>query len=164
MPVTATPIFVQTPNVGANNATLSLAMTNTKAFDGTEAATTTTTNAMVLVFTAGANGSRIDQVTCRFASTNGATASGSSNASLIRFWINNGAANTTATNNIYFGDVGMATTTITALGTVPLTVNYLTLPTGGLNLPAGYRLYAGSTIAAGGTNIAFAVSAIGGDY
>jgi hypothetical protein len=164
MPVTATPIFVQTPNVGANNATLSLAMTNTKAFDGTEAATTTTTNAMVLVFTAGANGSRIDQVTCRFASTNGATASGTSSASLIRFWINNGAANTTATNNIFFGEVAMAATSVTALGTSVLTVNYLTLPTGGLNLPAGYRLYAGSTVAAGGTNIAFAVNAIGGDY
>jgi hypothetical protein len=119
---------------------------------------------MVLVFTAGANGSRIDQVTCRFASTNGATASGTSSASLIRFWINNGAANTTATNNIFFGEVAMAGTSVTALGTSALAVNYLTLPTGGLNLPAGYRLYAGTTVAAGGTNIAFAVSAIGGDY
>ena len=160
MAVTATPIFVQTPDVGAANAILSTAMTNTKAFDGTEAVGT----AMVLVFTAGVNGSRIDQVTCRFASTNGATASGTSSASLIRFWINNGAANTTATNNIFFGEVAMSATSVTALGTSALTVNYLTLPTGGLNLPAGYRLYAGSTVAAGGTNIAFAVSAIGGDY
>ena len=160
MPVTATPIFVQTPDVGAANAILSTAMTNTKAFDGTE----TVGTAMALVFTAGANGSRIDQVTCRFASTNGATASGSSNASLIRFWINNGAANTTATNNIFFGEVAMAATSVTALGTSALAVNYLTLPTGGLNLPASYRLYAGTTVAAGGTNIAFAVSAIGGDY
>jgi hypothetical protein len=160
MPVTATPIFVQTPDVGAANAILSTAMTNTKAFDGTE----TVGTAMALVFTAGANGSRIDQVTCRFASTNGAAASGSSTASLIRFWINNGAANTTATNNIFFGEVAMASTSVTALGTSVLTVNYLTLPTGGLNLPAGYRLYAGTTVAAGGTNIAFAVNAIGGDY
>jgi hypothetical protein len=160
MAVTATPIFVQTPDVGAANAILSTAMTNTKAFDGTE----TVGTAMVLVFTAGANGSRIDQVTCRFASTNGATASGTSSASLIRFWINNGAANTTATNNIFFGEVAMAGTTVTALGTSALMVNYLTLPTGGLNLPAGYRLYAGTTVAAGGTNIAFAVNAIGGDY
>lgn len=160
MPVTATPIFVQTPNVGAANAILSTGMAGTSAFDGTTAVGT----AMVLVFTAGANGSRIDQITCRLASTNGLTASGTSAASLIRFWINNGAANTTATNNIYFGEVGMVATTITALGTIPLTVNYLTLPTGGLNLPAGYRLYAGATVAAGGTNIAFAVAAIGGDY
>jgi hypothetical protein len=160
MPVTATPIFVQTPNNGALNAILSTAMTNTKAFDGTEA---TGTN-MVLVFTAGANGSRVDQITCRFASTNGATASGTSAASLIRFWINNGSANTSAGNNIFLGEVAMAATTVTALGTSVLTVNYLTLPTGGLNLPASYRIYAGSTVAAGGTNIAFAISAIGGDY
>lgn len=160
MAVTSTPIFTQTPNVGSENAILSTAMTNTKAFDGTEAAGT----AMVLVFTAGANGARIDQITCRFASTNGATASGTSAASLIRFWINNGAVNTTASNNIFIGEVAMAATAVTALGTGVLTVNYLTLPTGGLNIPATYRIYAGSTVAAGGTNIAFAVQAIGGDY
>jgi hypothetical protein len=160
MAVTSTPIFTQTPNVGANNAILSTAMTNTKAFDGTEAAGT----AMVLVFTAGANGARIDQITCRFASTNGATASGTSSASLIRFWINNGAVNTTASNNIFIGEVAMAATAVTALATAVTTVNYLTLPTGGLNIPATYRIYAGSTVAAGGTNIAFAVQAIGGDY
>ena len=160
MAVTATPIFVQTPNVGAPNAILSTPMTNTTAFDGTQSVGT----AMVLVFTAGVNGSRIDQVTCRFASTNGSTASGTSAASLIRFWINNGSANTVATNNFFFGEVAMAATAVTALGTSVLTVNFLTLPTGGLNLPAGYKLYAGNTVAAGGTNIAFAVQAIGGDY
>lgn len=160
MPVTATPIFAQTPNVGALNAVLSTAMTNTKAFDGTETAGT----AMVLVFTAGANGSRIDQVTCRFASTNGATASGTSSASLIRFWLNNGSANTTAGNNIFIGEVAMAATAVTALGASALTVSALPLPVGGLNIPAGYRLYAGTTVAAGGTNIAFAVNAVGGDY
>lgn len=160
MPVTATPIFTQTPNVGANNAILSTAMTNTSAFDGTQA----TGTAMALVFTAGANGARIDQITCRFASTNGAAASGTSNASVIRFWINNGSANTTATNNIFLGEVAMASTTVTALGVSALAVNALLLPSGGLNLPAGYRIYAGATVAAGGTNIAFAINAIGGDY
>lgn len=160
MPVTATPIFTQTPNVGALNAILSTAMTNTLSFDGTQA----TGTAMALVFTAGANGSRVDQITCRFASTNGATASGTSAASVIRFWINNGSANTTAANNIFLGEVAMAATAVTALGTSALTVNTFSLPTGGLNLPASYRIYAGATVAAGGTSIAFAVNAIGGDY
>lgn len=160
MPVTATPIFTQTPNVGALNAVISTAMTNTSAFDGTQA----TGTAMALAFTAGANGSRVDQITCRFASTNGAAASGTSNASVIRFWINNGSANTTATNNIFLGEVAMAATAVTALGTTALIVNALPLPVGGLNLPAGYRIYAGTTVAAGGTSIAFAVNAIGGDY
>lgn len=160
MAVTATPIFTQTPNVGALNALLSTAMTNTKAFDGTEA----TGTAMALVFTAGADGSRIDQVICRLASTNGATASGTSAATLVRFWINNGSANTTATNNIFLGEVAIPATAVTALGTSALTTYSLTLPINGLNLPATYRIYAGTTVAAGGTNIAIAVSAFGGNY
>ena len=160
MAVTATPIFTQTPNVGANNAILSTAMTNTKAFDGTETAGT----ALALIFTAGANGSRVDQVVCRLASTNGATASGTSAATLVRFWINNGSANTTATNNIFLGEVAIPATAVTALATAVLTTYPLTLPVNGLNLPATYRIYAGTTVAAGGTNIAIAVSAIGGDY
>jgi hypothetical protein len=160
MPVTSTPIFTQAPNVGADNAVLSTAMTNTKAFDGTETAGT----AMALVYTAGSNGSRIDQVTCRYASTNGATASGTSAATLVRFWMNNGSANTTAGNNIFLGEVAMPAVAVTALGTTALAVGALQLPVGGLNLPAGYRIYAGTTVAAGGTNIAIAVNAIGGDY
>jgi len=160
MPVTATPIFSQTPNVGALNAIVSTAMTNTTAFDGTMA----TGTAMALVFTAGANGSRVDQITCRFASTNGATASGTSAATVVRFWMNNGSANTTAGNNIFLGEVALPATAVTALGTSALTVYALPVPTGGLNLPASYRIYAGTTVAAGGTNIAIAVNAVGGDY
>lgn len=160
MPVTSTPIFAQAPTVGALNAVLSTAMTNTKAFDGTEAAGT----AMVLVCTAGANGARIDQVMCRLASTNGATASGTSSATVVRFWINNGSANTTAGNNIFLGEVAIPATAVTALATSALTTYPLTIPTAGLNIPAGYRIYAGLTVAAGGTNIGIAVSAFGGDY
>lgn len=160
MPVTATPVFAQTPNNGTANALLTGAMTGTLAFDGSQAVG----SSMALIYTAGVNGSRVDQITCRYSSVNGAAASGTSNASVIRFWINNGAANTTPGNNIFFGEVAMAAQAVTALGTSILTVNYLNLPVGGLNLPAGYRIYAGSTVAAGGTSIAFAVNAIGGDY
>lgn len=160
MPVTATPIFSQTPNVGALNAVLSTAMTNTTTFDGTMAAGT----AMALVYTAGANGSRVDQITCRFASTNGAAAAGTSAATVVRFWMNNGSANTTAGNNIFLGEVAMPATAVTAAGTTALAVGALPVPVSGLNLPAGYRIYAGTTVAAGGTNIAIAVNAVGGDY
>lgn len=160
MAVTSTPIFAQSMNLGALNAVLSTAMTNTKSFDGTEAVGT----AMVLCYTAGANGSRVDQVMCRLASTNGATASGTSNATVVRFWANNASANTTASNNIFIGEVAIPATAVTALGTTALTTYPLTLPTGGLMLPAGYRIYAGATVAAGGTNIGIAVSAFGGDY
>jgi hypothetical protein len=156
----AAPVFTATPNVGAFNAVLSTAMTNTKAFDGTEAVGTP----MALIFTAGADGSRIDQIICRLSSTNGATASGTSAATLVRFWINNSAANTTATNNQFLGEVAIPATAVTALGTTALTTFPLTLPNVGLNIPGTYKIYAGTTVAAGGTNIAIAVSAIGGDY
>ena len=160
MAVTATPVFTQTPDVGANNAVIQTAMTNTKAFDGTEA----TGQSMALVFTGGPNGSRIDQVMCRLASTNGATASGTSAATVVRFWINNGSVNTTANNNIFLGEVAIPATAVTALGTTALTTYPLTLPLNGLNLPASYRIYGGLTVAAGGTNIAIALSAFGGNY
>lgn len=160
MAVTATPIFCQTQNAGALNVRLSTAMTNTGAFDGTQA----TGTAMALVFTAGADGSRIDEIVCRLASTNGATASGTSSATVVRFWLNNGSVNTTAANNIFIGEVAIPATTVTALGTTALTTYPLTLPSGGLNIPASYRVYAGTTVAAGGTNIAIAVSALGGNY
>ena len=160
MPVTSTPIFAQTPNVGALNAVVRTAMTNTKAFDGTE----TVGTAMALVYTAGANGSRVDQISCRFTSTNGATASGTSSATLVRLWMNNGSANTTATNNILLGEVALPATTVTSLNSAAQIVYYAPLPVGGLNLPAGYRIYGGLTVAAGGTNISIQLNAIGGDY
>jgi hypothetical protein len=160
MAVTATPVFTQTPNVGALNAIVSTAMTNTTAFDGTNAAGT----ALALVFTAGADGARIDQIMCRLASTNGQTASGTSSATVVRFWANNGAANTTAGNNIFIGEVAIPATAVTALATSALTTYPLTLPLNGLNLPSGYRIYGGLTVAAGGTNIAVALSAFGGNY
>ena len=53
---------------------------------------------------------------------------------------------------------------MTALGTAVIPTYPLLLPLGGLNLPASYRIYAGTTVAAGGTNIAIAIDAIGGDY
>jgi hypothetical protein len=159
MAVTATPIFAQVPNVGALNAILSTAMTNTTAFDGTMA----TGTAMALAYTAGANGSRVDQITCKFTSTNGGIATGTSGATVVRFWINNGSVNTTAGNNIFLGEVALPATGVTALGTSALPVYNLPLPPGGLNLPATYRIYAGTTVATGGT-IAIAVNALGGDY
>ena len=160
MAVTSTPIFAQTPNVGALNAIISTAMTSTSAYDGTNA----TGTAMALCYTAGANGSRIDQISCRFASTNGAAASGTSSATVVRFWINNGSINTTAGNNIFLGEVALPATAVTAAGTTANTVYTVALPLGGLNIPASYRIYAGLTVAAGGTNIAIAINAIGGDY
>ena len=164
MPANTSPIFPLTPNLGVQNVVLSTAMTNTKAFDGTDTAGT----ALALAFTAGANGARVDTVVVRLTSTNGATASGTSAATLVRFWINNGSDNTTATNNqLMAWDVAIPATGVVALDTSSLpSYNAMTTsPTAnGISLPAGYKIYAGTTVAAGGTNIAVLVTVQGGDY
>lgn len=164
MAANTAPIFPLTPNLGVQNVLLTTALTNTKAFDGTDTAGT----ALALVYTAGVNGSRVDTVTVRLGSTNGATASGTSNATVIRFWINNGSANTTAANNqLTPWEVAIPATTVTALATGVLpSYNALvnTPMAGGISLPAGYKIYAGNTVAIGGTNIAVSVTVQGGDY
>jgi len=164
MPANTSPIFPLTPNLGANNVLLSTAMTNTKAFDGTDTAGTN----LALVFTAGSNGSRVDSLVVRLTSTNGATASGTTTATLVRFWINNGSANTSAGNNqLMPWDVAIPATTVTSLSasSLPYYNVLVTSPMAdGISLPAGYRIYAGTTVAIGGTNCAVIVTAQGGDY
>lgn len=157
MPANTSPIFALTPNVGVAGVKLTAAMTNTKALDGTEAAGT----AMALVYTAGANGSRVDKVVCSYTSTAGATASGTTSATLVRIWANNGSANTTAANNILLAEVAMPAQAVTALGTSAMPTFVVTdIPV----LPNGYKIYAGTTVAVGGTNCAIQVAAFGGDY
>ena len=157
MAVTATPVFAQSPNVGAL-CNIYTAMTNTKANDGTEAVGT----AFALVYTAGANGSTVSQIRVRISGRTALAASGNSTLTVARVWINNGAVNTTATNNTLLGEVLIPATTN------PLTNGspdyFITLPTGGLNLPATYRLYGGIQTAVGGTNLAINISAVGGDF
>lgn len=158
MAANTNPIYPLTPNFGVAGVLLSTAMTNTKAFDGTETAGTS----MALCYTAGANGSRLDQIRVKLTSTAGATASGTTNATLVRFWFNNGSANTTSTNNQLYYELAIPATTVTALATSALTEYNVTtnLPA----LPAGYKIYAGTTVAVGGTNCAITVSVFGGDY
>lgn len=156
MTMTATPVFPQTPNQGVMNCILSTAMTNTKAMDGTETAGT----ALALAFIAGANGARVDTITVRYTATNGSTATGTSAATVIRFWLNNGSANTTATNNKFVGEIAMPAQTVTALATGIMPEYVKTL---GISVPAGYKIYAGNTVAAGGV-LGFLVDVVGGDY
>lgn len=157
MAKTSTPIFPQTPNSGVMNALLTTAMTNTKAFDGTDTAGT----ALVNVFNAGAEGARVDQCKIRFTSSNGATASGTTNATVIRLFQNNGSVNTTATNNKFIGEIAIPAQTVTALATGTMSELVYNLD---LDIPAGHKIYAGSTVAIGGTNCALLVDVTGGDY
>ena len=157
MAANTAPIFPLTPNTGLMNVLLTTALTNTKAFDGTDTAGT----ALAQCYEAGVNGSRIDSFTVQFVSTNGATASGTTAATLVRFWINNGTANTTATNNQLLAEMAISAATITALATAPNTV--YTIPINKA-IPAGYKIFAGLTAAIGGTACALSISANGGDY
>lgn len=152
------PIFPITPNIGAMNVLLSAAMTNTKAYDGTEA---TGAGKNELAFTAGANGARIDTISVQLTSANGLTASGTTAATIVRFWANNGGVNTTATNNQLLGEIEIPAATVVALATAKNPVYTFTL---NKSLPAGYKIYAGLTVAIGGTNCALLVSPTGGDY
>ncbi len=110
-----------------------------------------TSSGAVLLFTAGANGSRIDSVKAMPLGTNAAT--------VLRLFINNGQDPTVATNNSLFKEISSASNTISE--TAAVTELKLITPDDLLCLPPNYRLYivVGTTIVAG-----LQVTAIGGDY
>lgn len=136
MAVTALPIFAQTP-VFTVGQTITTANT---AKDGT--------GTVVLLYTAGANGSRVDAVKVR--------STGTAVATVIRIFVNNGATAATATNNSLYTEATIAATTLSEVAAQ--TDNSLNM---NISLPATYRVYA--TI---GTSVAapLQVSAVGGDY
>lgn len=144
MPANTLPIFPISPKVSWG--TLTAANT---AKDGTGTVAT--------VYTAGANGSRIDQIKVRALGTNVAT--------VMRFFINNGSVNTTAANNSLIHEVTIAATTLSE--TAALADNDITISKGTdvfvpiPYLPAGYKINVtiGTAVAAG-----LQVTVNGGDY
>ena len=144
MPANTTPIFPLTPKVSWG----ALSAANT-AKDGT--------GTVVTVFTAGANGSRIDQIKVRALGTNVAT--------VLRFFINNGSTNATAANNSLVHEITAAATTLSEVAA--LADNDVLIQKGDQYvcpipyLPAGYKINVtvGTTIAAG-----LQVTVYGGDY
>ena len=135
MPANTSPIFPLTPNLAW--ATVTTANT---AKDGTGTVAT--------VFTAGANGARVDYLKVRALGTNVAT--------VIRVFVNNGSSNATAANNSLILDQTIAATTNSE--TAQLADNVIQLD---LSLPAGYvvNVTIGTTVAAG-----LQVTGVGGDY
>lgn len=101
------------------------------------------------IFTADAtDGSRLDFIKVRALGTNVAT--------VIRIWINNGAATTTAANNTLYMERTLSSTTVSETAEQP----DITVPLS-ISLPAGYSIYAtfGTAVAAG-----FHLTSVGGDY
>ena len=138
---------------------LSTAMTLAKNRDGSEAVGTS----MGLVYVVGTAGGQLPKLKVRFGSTAGAQATGTTNATVVRIWANNGVGvNTTPANNILLGEVTCAATLMTETVAIVQPTDF---DFGLLALPAGYKIYAGLATAIGGTNCALAVSMPGGgDY
>lgn len=86
-----------------------------------------------LVFTAGADGARIERL--KF------TAAGSNVATVARIYINNGSANTTATNNTLIGEITLPLTTASA--TAALISPEFVMPNGAFAIGGGFRIYVG---------------------
>jgi len=136
MPANTQPIFPLTPKVSWTD---NITSANT-AKDGTG-----TTN---LLFTAGANGSKIDQIKVRAKGTNVAT--------VMRFFVNNGSDPTTATNNTLAHEETLAATTLSEVAELADVDVTIAKNTGEVAvpipyLPAGYRIYVtiGTAVAAG---------------
>jgi len=141
------PIFPLVPEV--------LWVSGTAATAGTPGLTANTTTDLTAgtiygpIFTADAtDGSRLDFIKVRPLGTNVAT--------VIRIWINNGAATTTATNNTLYLERSLSSTTVSQTSEQPDIILPLNI-----SLAPGYRVYAtfGTAVAAG-----FHLTAVGGDY
>lgn len=136
MVANTTPIFSRVPDV---QFTPIITAANT-AKDGT--------GTVNIAFTAGADGSFLQQLIARPTGTN--------TASVMRVFLNNGGATTTATNNTLIGEIGLPAITLSEVAEVSgvgMTFNYA--------IPAGYRIVVtlGTAVAAGWQATVFA-----GDY
>lgn len=129
------PIFPATPKVSWGTV-LTADATASKNHDGT------TTNA-VLLFTAGPNGSRVDEIK--------ALPLGTNVVSTLRVFINNGSSNTTAANNALYSDSALPAITISETAGQNEVIIRQPNDNRSLVLPVGYKLYAttGTTMTTG---------------
>lgn len=106
------------------------------------------TGTAVTVFTAGAEGSRVEKIRFRGLGTNVAT--------VARIFINNGSTNATAANNILYEEITLPITTISQVAQLLNQEIILNLV-----LPLGYKINVtiGTTVAAG-----YAITCVGGNY
>jgi hypothetical protein len=149
-----TPNSIVTPqaiNAWPMGTIVSTAMTSTKAYDGTEAAGT----AMALVCTASANGSRLEKLIVKIGSTAGGTPAATTTATMLRVWLNNGSANTTATNNSLISELAIAAFAVSATAVSPSYEIPLNI-----TIPASYKVYAGLTAAIGATAAAVSITPV----
>lgn len=133
------PVFTLSGDISTNNSTgRSQAVTAAigSSYDGTHAN-------MVLIHTAGANGSYVDRIRCVAFGTNVAT--------VARLFANNGSTNGTAANNCPIDQISLPATTASNTAATPTIIFPL-----GIRLSASERLYVGlgTAVAAGWSFVA----------
>ena len=139
MPSNTSPIFSKVGDIQWNTTPIVTANTTTDLTTGTS----------YLIFTADAtNGGYVQKLRIRSLGTNVTT--------VMRIWLNNGSTNATASNNILYDEISLASSTVsqtTALSVYELPLNFA--------LPLGYKIYAtlGTTVVAG-----YDVTCIAGKY
>ena len=138
MPANTSPIFSRLADLQWNTAIVTAANT---AKDGTGTVAT-------VFFADATNGGFVQKIIARPIGTNVAT--------VLRIFVNNGSANTTAANNSLIAEMTLPATTLSEVAAQPdyvLPLNFA--------LPAGYKLLAtlGTAVAAG-----YQISSIGGKF
>jgi enamine deaminase RidA (YjgF/YER057c/UK114 family) len=105
------------------------------------------TGTVATLYTAGVNGSKLNSVQIAY--------TGTSTATVLRLFINNGSVNSTPANNSLYMSITVAANTLSEVAAAADITQALSL-----TLPAGYKLLAtiGTTVAA-----ALHVTASGGD-
>ena len=133
MPGNIDPIYSRIGDVSTNNSTTMPTAVTTATGDYTGASAN-----HVLLHTAGSNGSFVRGIRC--------TALGTNTASVLRIYVNNGSAQTTAANNALIGQLSLPATTAT--NTAATAEPYYPL---NLAIGAGHRIYVGvgTTVSAG---------------
>ncbi len=132
------PIFTQTPNIGIG----SIAVSNSVSpFDMTSGASSS-------LFTAGASGSYVSKIRIK--------PSGSTAATVLRFFINNGGDTTVATNNTLYAEISIPAITVSTT----LAQNDFEVPMN-IAIPGSYSIYG---ISAAFTTGGFEITTIGGNY
>lgn len=149
MSANSDPIYSKVGDIqwSGTSALFSSAMTagNVSSYDGTDA------NVKQIFSADATNGGYVQRIRAKCCALTGTSA-----ASVLRIWINNGSTNATAVNNVLVGEVGLPAVTNTVVAATPdveLTLN--------IALPAGYKLYAGLGTA---VTTGWAVVTIGGKY
>ena len=132
------PIFTQIPNLGFGTIN---SLNNT--FD-------MTTGTSASLFVAGSSGSYVSKIRVK--------PSGSTAATVLRFFLNNSGSTTTSTNNSLYAELSMPAIT----SNNSLTQNDFEIPLN-IAIPASYAIYgvSANSISAGS---GFEVTTIGGDY